>query len=235
MIKIDLIFFIIIFIVFTNTILVTNVYYDNNKQLIYCNDTNDCLHYFGDLWCQSGFICILNKCHKVDDIPCLHTQICQEDSMKCIDKKCLKDNDCDDKLFCNGNEKCDSYKSICIPVNNSSCRGYCSEYHKKCLQKVGFKKNPKLVIDMEFHENDEEIIPLKYKEFQYNDEDVLLNSIVEVQDLPVTISSGGFVDFNNTTVQAFVFLGIGASLLFSIIICLLLAFGTVWARWTNSN
>ena len=66
--------------------------------------------------------------------------VCMEALGKCVEVlSCVTDSDCNDGLFCNGNETCDN--GVCsAPSNVDMCPGpnqTCSETHQACFDSQG--------------------------------------------------------------------------------------------------
>src|SRR5690606_28310292 len=67
------------------------------------------------------------------DFPCQHTQKCNTLTKTCEFKKCLTKIDCDDHLFCNGEEFCNNH--ICQQERHYPCSfKTCSEKDVNCIE-----------------------------------------------------------------------------------------------------
>lgn len=107
--------------------------YAVNKTNVRCCNNTACNQALGGgLWCKSGVVCIATYCYVIPNYPCA-TQVesCDEKNHKCITHTCKANSDCDDNIFCNGQEQC--VRGICIPGSSSQCHGgMCDEVNKKC-------------------------------------------------------------------------------------------------------
>lgn len=108
--------------------------YAVNKTNVRCCNNTACLDALGGggLWCKSGLVCIATYCYVIPNYPCAtQVETCDERNRKCLSHTCKANSDCDDGVFCNGEEQC--VRGVCIPGSASQCHGgICDEVNKKC-------------------------------------------------------------------------------------------------------
>lgn len=101
-----------------------------------CTTTDDCLAKYtkGD-WCKRGVVCSKSYCHMLYSYPCEYHEKCNSTTHHCDSMPCIKDKDCDDGKYCNGVERCDKVKHVCLPPTNpvQCISGECNETLKKCV------------------------------------------------------------------------------------------------------
>lgn len=94
-----------------------------------CIDHSDC---DDGLFCNGEEVCIQNQCFDGMD-PCAEDETCDEEHDGCVPSApipyCLDDTDCDDRLFCNGEE-------VCI-------NGFCVQGKKPCTEDQICRENLK--------------------------------------------------------------------------------------------
>lgn len=110
-----------------------------------CHEDSECDN---GIWCDGKEICVENSCEVIipecdDNNPCTDdTWECNEDFSGCIftpiDDCCGKDSDCNDGIFCNGEEFCDNNKCMHGPRpscdNDDVCSvGVCSKIADRCV------------------------------------------------------------------------------------------------------
>ena len=103
-----------------------------------CKTTGDCETHHNHSWCVKGVLCIHHYCKLVPDHPCrLATQQCIESEKRCVDKKCTRDEECNNAIYCDGEEIC-SKDGVCITdPSRPSCHytgGQCDEIAQTCHQ-----------------------------------------------------------------------------------------------------
>jgi hypothetical protein len=188
------------------------------KDNIVCITTEDCLQssYGQGKWCNSGLVCIRSKCHIIHGYPCDQFQTCNESQRKCTKKTCTQDVDCDDGLYCNGNENCDITTGYCSPsLNPIKCTGgQCNETLKECIFV------PKVVTEWEVYKITGELIKAKIEVklksrlsgvMMVTKQDTL--GIISVNDAPVnTTSSNSLTNTQITIVVSLIILFFGVTL-----------------------
>lgn len=128
-------------ILFTQTIHATNGIYPHilRQTNISCLKTDDCLAFYNHSWCHSGLTCIRSVCYSLPAYPCDHTEYCDEKKHECIKQSCRSSADCNDHLFCNGDESCVNF--VCRPDYNTGCfHGICSEMNKTCSTPISLQE-----------------------------------------------------------------------------------------------
>lgn len=102
-----------------------------------CDSIKDCLVYYNHSWCASaGVLCIHHYCKLVPEYPCRSTQDCLEEEQVCRDKKCVIDEDCNNGVYCDGEEICVRGHCLTDP-QRPSCHytgGGCDEQRQQCYQ-----------------------------------------------------------------------------------------------------
>lgn len=120
------------------------VYTQNDDQLLYpytlintdisCEKNIDCFNHFNHSWCASGLLCIHHFCRVIPEFPCRATQTCDDDTRSCLDVACTEDSECDNHIFCDGVEVCQT--NVCVMDDSQpSCfylGGKCDEDARHC-------------------------------------------------------------------------------------------------------
>ncbi len=133
-----------------------------------CLYKSDCLN---DDFCDGEEICVDGRCQQGTN-PCEDDELCDEENDKCVSPppapECSSDSDCDDNIFCNGEEQCidgDCVNAVVPCAEDEICMedvAACWDYEilsALCLQKklsrpsVRSKKCPWLVIKSEDKDN----------------------------------------------------------------------------------
>lgn len=102
---------------------------------VQCETTRDCHTYYNDAWCHRGLVCLQTRCWSVPDFPCPRTEWCDERDKRCVKRNCTSWRDCDDGIFCNGEELCVDGQCVADPDFDCTQSGYmCNEAEKRCSQ-----------------------------------------------------------------------------------------------------
>ena len=100
-----------------------------------CNTTKDCHTHYNEDWCHRGQVCLQTRCWAVPDFPCPRTEWCDERDKRCIRRDCTSWRDCDDGIFCNGEELCVGGQCVVDPNFDCTQSGYmCNEAEHRCSQ-----------------------------------------------------------------------------------------------------
>lgn len=95
-----------------------------------CSVAADCLAATHS-WCDAGQACLRQRCHLVPNYPCPYFQRCDAEARRCVPRACTRQRDCDDGLFCNGEEACVNH--TCTSDFAHDCTGgTCSEQARTC-------------------------------------------------------------------------------------------------------
>jgi hypothetical protein len=99
-----------------------------------CKSDQDCLDYYGNEWCKSGYVCLHKYCRKQPSFPCLSTQKCIESTRLCDPIPCTSDGECNNGVYCDGEEICDAGQCIINPDKPSCINlgGVCDEVNHRC-------------------------------------------------------------------------------------------------------
>lgn len=106
--------------------------YPLNNTLVPCCNTSMCKASVGQgQWCRSGVLCLHRQCYTVPNFPCTTDDVCNEASHTCTKRVCTNGGQCDDGIYCNGQERCISGK--CYPAIIGHCYGgICNETTHAC-------------------------------------------------------------------------------------------------------
>ncbi len=128
-----------IFYVFSYFLLIVSGINNQNQETLLdtelqCKSDQDCLGYYGNEWCNSGFVCLHKYCRKQPSFPCSSAQKCVESTHRCEPIPCISNSECDNNIFCDGEEICDGGQCIINPEKPSclNAGGLCDEANRKC-------------------------------------------------------------------------------------------------------
>ena len=103
-----------------------------------CSTMKDCEVHYNHSWCTAaGVMCIHRYCKLIPEYPCRATQDCIEETRLCVDKVCKKNSDCNNHIYCDGEEICSKQGYCVIDPDRPSCHytgGKCDEHLQKCYQ-----------------------------------------------------------------------------------------------------
>lgn len=102
-----------------------------------CLTMQDCRLHYNQSWCESADVmCIHRYCKLIPGHPCRATQQCLEAEKRCITKKCVTHEDCDNGIYCDGAEICQGGLCLIDPTqpNCIYTGGECDEAEKKCYE-----------------------------------------------------------------------------------------------------
>ncbi len=105
-----------------------------------CASNADCFAHYNNAWCHRGLVCLHSRCWAVPNFPCPRTEFCDEREKQCVPRVCRDWRDCDDGVYCNGQELCVAHR--CVPDPNFDCTqsGYmCNEAQRRCTQPVALQ------------------------------------------------------------------------------------------------
>ncbi len=98
-----------------------------------CRTTTDCI---GDApFCRNGSVCLRGLCWTLPGVPCQAPDWCDERAHRCQPRACQSWRDCDDGLYCTGDERC--VQGRCVLWPGSDCRStghYCDEAVRRCTR-----------------------------------------------------------------------------------------------------
>lgn len=101
-----------------------------------CDTTEDCQRHAQYQWCLSGQLCARHRCYTLADYPCRSGHFCNETARRCIAgaaNRCTTHRECDDGLFCNGEERCVSGQCVRLPLPGGVRCPQCSEQNRSCV------------------------------------------------------------------------------------------------------
>ena len=99
----------------------------------HCTKTRHCI---GEQhFCHNGSVCMRERCWRLPNFPCAHTEWCDERLRSCRRRTCESWRDCDDAVYCNGEERC--IAGYCVLEPGSDCTGagdLCDERAQRCTR-----------------------------------------------------------------------------------------------------
>lgn len=98
-----------------------------------CSSTQQCI---GEApFCRNGSVCLHRQCWRLPDFPCVRPDWCDERQRRCIVKHCESWSDCDDGVFCNGEELCVQGRCLLNPGSDCMSNGdLCNEHKQQCTR-----------------------------------------------------------------------------------------------------
>lgn len=100
-----------------------------------CSTNADCAAHYNNAWCHRGLVCLQQRCWSVPNFPCPRTEWCDERERRCVPKECRDWRDCDDGVYCNGQELCVAHRCMADPKFDCTQSGYmCDEARRLCTQ-----------------------------------------------------------------------------------------------------
>jgi hypothetical protein len=98
-----------------------------------CRATRDCI---GERrFCLNGSVCLRSRCWRLPHFPCASVAWCDERRRECMPRVCQSWRDCDDGVYCNGEELC--IEGLCVLNPGSDCSGtgdLCDERAQRCTR-----------------------------------------------------------------------------------------------------